>query len=101
MVIYISVQKQYNSWFLPDIILTVDPRLLPLGNPFKYHVCSGFVFIVYVIVYYYYYHVMVYYIVGLFLMFFWCPCVVVVVVVFILKAVPSSTQYFLTSVLVN
>ena len=34
---------------------TVDPRLLPLGNPVKYHVPgSGFVFITYVIVYYYY-----------------------------------------------
>ena len=35
MVIDISVQ--YNGGFLPDII-TVDPRLLPLGNPVKYHV---------------------------------------------------------------
>ena len=46
MVINISVQ--YNGGFLPDII-TVDPRLLPLGNP-----VSSFVFTAYVIVYYYY-----------------------------------------------
>ena len=32
---------------------TVDPRLLPLGNPVKYHVPgSGFVFKAYVIVYF-------------------------------------------------
>ena len=36
MVINISVQ--YNGGFLPDIIYTVDPRLLPLENPVKYHV---------------------------------------------------------------
>ena len=36
MVINISVQ--YNGGLLPDIILTVDSRLLPLGSPFKYHV---------------------------------------------------------------
>ena len=38
MVINISVQ--YNGGFLPDIILSVDPRLLPLGNPVKYHVVA-------------------------------------------------------------
>ena len=37
MVINISVQ--YSDGFLPDII-TVDPRLLPVGNPFKYHVVA-------------------------------------------------------------
>ena len=49
MVINISVQ--YSGGFLPDIILfkknlnasklsVVDPRLLPVGNPFKYHVVA-------------------------------------------------------------
>ena len=39
MVINISVQ--YNGGFLPDIIhYTVYPRLLPLGNPVKYHVVA-------------------------------------------------------------
>ena len=33
MVIIISVQ--YNG-----VHYTVDPRLLPLGNPFKYHVVA-------------------------------------------------------------
>ena len=28
---------QYNGGLLPDIILTVDPRLLSSGDPFKYH----------------------------------------------------------------
>ena len=37
MVIIISVQ--YNGGLLPDIIL-FDPRLLPVGNPFKYHVVA-------------------------------------------------------------
>ena len=37
MVINISVQ--YNGGLLPDIN-TVDPRLLPLGNPFKYHIMA-------------------------------------------------------------
>ena len=37
MVINISVQ--YNGGLLPDNY-TVDPRLLPLGNPFKYHVVA-------------------------------------------------------------
>ena len=46
MVINISVR--YSGGLLPDII-TVDPRLLPVGNPFKYHVPgSGFVFIAFV-----------------------------------------------------
>ena len=29
------VSVQYNGRFLPDINYTVDPRLLPLGNPVK------------------------------------------------------------------
>ena len=37
MVINISVQ--YNGGFLPDMV-TVDPRLPPLGNPVKYHVVA-------------------------------------------------------------
>ena len=37
MVINISVQ--YSGGLLPDIIL-VDPRLLPVGNSFKYHVIA-------------------------------------------------------------
>ena len=36
MVINISVQ--YSGGLLPDY--TVDPRLLPVGNPFKYHVVA-------------------------------------------------------------
>ena len=36
MVINISVQ--YSGGLLPDIILL--PRLLPVGNPFKYHVVA-------------------------------------------------------------
>ena len=32
------ISVQYNGGLLPDI--TVDPRLLPLGNPFKYHVVA-------------------------------------------------------------
>ena len=31
----INVSVQYNDGFLPDVILTVDPRLLPSGNPFQ------------------------------------------------------------------
>ena len=38
MVIKISVQ--YSGGLLPDIILPVDPRLLPVGNLFKYHVVA-------------------------------------------------------------
>ena len=49
-----------------------DPRLLPLGNPLECHAEGAFL-----------------------------AYVVVVVVVFTLKAVPVSTQYFLTSVLVQ
>ena len=37
MVINISVQC--NCGFLPENY-TVDPRLLPLGNPVKYHVVT-------------------------------------------------------------
>ena len=33
----INIDVQYNGGLLADII-TVDPRLLPSGNPFKYHV---------------------------------------------------------------
>ena len=36
MVINISVQ--YNSGLLPDMY--IDPNLLPVGNPFKYHVVA-------------------------------------------------------------
>ena len=35
MAIYVSVQC--NGGLLPDIILLVDPMLLPSGNPFKCH----------------------------------------------------------------
>ena len=35
----INISVQYNGRFLPDIIL-FDPRLLPLGNPVKYHVVA-------------------------------------------------------------
>ena len=35
MVINISVQ--YNGGLLPDMILSVDPMLLPSGNPLKCH----------------------------------------------------------------
>ena len=38
MVINISVQ--YSGGFLPDIILLTHGRLLPLGNPVKYHVVA-------------------------------------------------------------
>ena len=50
---------QYNGGLLPDIIYTVDPRLLPSGNPFKYHVPGrGFVSTAYqYVTVYYYYHV--------------------------------------------
>ena len=35
------ISVQYNGGFLPDIILTVDPSLLPsLRNPVKYHVVA-------------------------------------------------------------
>ena len=33
----INISVQYNGGFLPDIIL-LTPKLLPSGNPFKYHV---------------------------------------------------------------
>ena len=33
----INVSVQYDGGFLPDIILLVDPMLLPSGNPFKCH----------------------------------------------------------------
>ena len=33
----INVSVHYNGGSLPDTILSVDPRLLPLGNPFKCH----------------------------------------------------------------
>ena len=38
MVINISVQC--NGGLLPDIILLTHGRLLPLGNPSKYHVLA-------------------------------------------------------------
>ena len=38
MVINISVQ--YSGGLLPDIILLTQARLLPVGNPFKYHVVA-------------------------------------------------------------
>ena len=74
MVINISVQ--YNGGLLPDIILLIDPRVLLLGNPFKYHVvafiyslCNSILLLP---------CVMVYYIVsGVILMFFWCPCMAI------------------------
>ena len=58
---------------------TVDPRLLPLGNPVKNHVVALFLQPMQ-------YNstllllpcLMVYYIVsGLFLLFFWCPCITI------------------------
>ena len=33
----INISAQYNGGFLPDLILSVDSRFLPLGNPVKYH----------------------------------------------------------------
>ena len=36
----INTSVQYNGGLLPDINYTVDPRLLPSGNPFKYHVVA-------------------------------------------------------------
>ena len=33
----INVSVQYDGGFLRDIILFVDPMLLPSGNPFKCH----------------------------------------------------------------
>ena len=42
IVIHISVQ--YNVGLLPDIIMLTHPWLLPLGNPFKYHVVCVCVF---------------------------------------------------------
>ena len=32
------ISVQYNGGLLLDIILLTQIRLLPLGNPFKYHV---------------------------------------------------------------
>ena len=52
MVINISVQ--YNGRLLPDMY--VDPRLLPVGNPFRYHVVA-FCIIYSLCNVYYYYHV--------------------------------------------
>ena len=37
MAINIRVLVQYNGGLLPDIV-PADPRLLPSGNPCKYHV---------------------------------------------------------------
>ena len=36
----INKSVQYSGGLLPDIILFFDPRLLPVGNPFKYHVVA-------------------------------------------------------------
>ena len=37
----INISVQYNGGFLPDIrYYTVDPRLLPSENTFKYHVVA-------------------------------------------------------------
>ena len=33
----INVSVQYDGGFLPDRHYTVDPMLLPSGNPFKSH----------------------------------------------------------------
>ena len=33
----INVSVQYNGGLLPDIVLTVNPMLLPSGNPFICH----------------------------------------------------------------
>ena len=33
----INVSVQSNGGLLPDIILMIDPMLLPSGNPFKCH----------------------------------------------------------------
>ena len=38
MVIHISIQQYYNERWVSPQNYTVDPRLLPLGNPVKYHV---------------------------------------------------------------
>ena len=35
----INIRVQYSGGLLPDIY-TVDPRLLPVGTPFKYHVVA-------------------------------------------------------------
>ena len=35
----INISVQYSDGLLPDIY-TVDPRLLSVGNPFKYHVVA-------------------------------------------------------------
>ena len=34
------ISVHYNGEFLPDIILLTQARLLPLGNPVKYHVVA-------------------------------------------------------------
>ena len=36
----INVSVQHNGGLLPNIVLSVDPRLLPSGNPFKCHVVA-------------------------------------------------------------
>ena len=33
----INASVQHNGEFLPGTICTVDPMLLPSGNPFKFH----------------------------------------------------------------
>ena len=38
--IVINISVQYNGGLLSDIVLDVDPWLLPSGNPFKNHVVA-------------------------------------------------------------
>ena len=71
----INISVQYNGGRRND---TVDPRLLPSGNPFKYHVEALSVqpmkqyIITTPCLTMYYYIVSV-----LFLLFVWCPCMVI------------------------
>ena len=37
MAVNVISSVQYKGGLLPDIILSVDPMLLPPGNPFKCH----------------------------------------------------------------
>ena len=37
MAINVLISVQYNDWFLYDMVSTVDPMLLPSGNPIKCH----------------------------------------------------------------
>ena len=40
MVINTGISVQYNERWASPRHKTVDPRLLPVGNPFKYHVVA-------------------------------------------------------------